>query len=110
MYRVELKAVDSWPTAEVNSPSVPNVPCGVERRDYVPNPGLLGTFLMYRVELKAVVVPVSFAAVPWFLMCRVELKVNRLIEIAGVQAPFLMYRVELKETSINRSTSYRRSS
>ena len=34
MYRVELK-VEGCPTADMTSPPVPNVPCGVERLDRI---------------------------------------------------------------------------
>ena len=52
MYRVELKA-PSPAHLSPPSPSVPNVPCGVERRPSFCKPQPVATaFLMYRVELK----------------------------------------------------------
>ncbi len=77
MYRVELKAHPSpiWDGDRVFE--VPNVPCGVERLKAKTIPSAGVPFLMYRVELKALYIGLSFA---------------------NPRRQFLMYRVELKAT------------
>ncbi len=119
MYRVELKG---WPTAETYPPwrRVPNVPCGVERSEFLPPLPVEAEklFLMYRVELKAGLVISGFPftnAIP-NVPCGVESPaslchnysksnvpnvpcgVERLYNTPYYQASpwFLMYRVELK--------------
>ena len=52
MYRVELK-VRWWVFYSYPYYFVPNVPCGVERRDKGEPHQFHQSFLMYRVELKA---------------------------------------------------------
>ncbi len=52
MYRVELK-VSRHQSQAVSIFSVPNVPCGFERRKHIAvGLGVFAQFLMYRVELK----------------------------------------------------------
>ena len=99
---------------------VPNVPRGVER-PLLPQVDEEGerTFLMYRVELKALQTYLIYCFSVFkflmyrvelkerpchqgrfpselFLMYRVELKVNTLQNPFGKSSEFLMYRVELK--------------
>jgi hypothetical protein len=53
MYRVELKVDFLLSSSSLSiSTSVPNVPCGVERFYCRPVDGDFNPFLMYRVELK----------------------------------------------------------
>ncbi len=53
---------------------VSNAPCGVERSAVEKVVSDFITFLMHRVELKAVRVPIGNRLLRWFLMHRVELK------------------------------------
>ena len=55
---------------------VPNVPCGVESSLDSNSSGTEDMFLMYRVELKACPINVSYTPGGGFLMYRVELKVG----------------------------------
>ena len=50
MYRVELKALPWWRAG--GSGWVPNVPCGVESPPSLSTYSTIAWFLMYRVELK----------------------------------------------------------
>ena len=53
---------------------VPNVPCGVESVGYNYQNLFLDPFLMYRVELKVLLLLLMAGSLPAFLMYRVELK------------------------------------
>ena len=62
------------------SGKVPNVPCGVERIEFLKKPGESKRFLMYRVELKVgIFYKYPLAINKMFLMYRVELKVSMIL-------------------------------
>ena len=76
---------------------VPNVPCGVERIGLSCLALHQDLFLMYRVELKDLILDPLAGTGTTFLMYRVELKGRegcKFWSACGVL--FLMYRVELK--------------
>ena len=72
MHRVELKVKRK--SANSSKASVPNAPCGVERRGSLPTMSSPSRFLMHRVELKDIKLYKTFGRELQFLMHRVELK------------------------------------
>ncbi len=99
MYRVELKVLQGF-SISLGKYVVPNVPCGVERKNLnlitslhqkVPNVPC-GVESHHRLSL-------AQKLISWFLMYRVELKVIFNSLVVFIVLMFLMYRVELKVVS-----------
>ena len=78
--------------------SVPNAPCGVERKGKAEVSTTFPSFLMHRVELKELSSSFEDGKLFGFLMHRVELKdvFGSLVKITHENLSFLMHRVELK--------------
>ncbi len=91
--------------AEQKLQMVPNAPCGVERTEEG-SPMLVGmcTFLMHRVELKALQKNQNFKFSDKFLMHRVELKGFLYLPNTNSIGGFLMHRVELKVSTYHHHT------